>query len=72
MKPFFSNTKKVFYLQEMPFIQTTNIGHLNSLLFVFAADEAVFDKFIQLHNDTGLDTKENQLKDQAVKLTLNT
>ena len=56
----------------MPFIQTTNIGHLNSLLFAFAADEAVFDKFIRLHNDTGLDTKENQLKDQAVKLTLNT
>ena len=60
--PFSSNTKKVFYLREMLFIQATNIGHLNSLLFVFAADETVFNKFIWLDNETGMDTKDNQLK----------
>ena len=49
----------------MLFIQTTNIGHLNSLLFVFAADETVFNKFIWLHNETGMDTKDNQLKVEA-------
>ena len=49
----------------MFFIQATNVGHLNSLLFVFAADQAVFNKFIWLHNETGMDIKDSQLKVEA-------
>ena len=49
----------------------TNIGHLYSFFFlVFAADEAFVDKFIWLHNETGMNIplfKDDQAKIQAVK-----
>ena len=54
------------------------IGHFHSLFFVFAADEALFDKYLWLATATGIaysflmHAKDDQTKDQIVKSATST